>query len=308
MSHELRTKPVTVWSAILANLLIAIAKFGVALITRSSAMLAEGIHSVVDTGNELLLLYGLRKSKEPPDDLHPFGYGLELYFWTLIVSIMIFGLGGGMAIYEGITHLQNPIESIDPIWNYIVLGIAFLAEGTSWSIAMRKLLSQGQKGNILKIFRESKDPTIFVVVGEDTAALMGILVASLGIFLAHLLNNPYLEGIASILIGLILSMMAIFLASESRGLLTGESADREAIRDIRHIVEADPSVTRLRKPLTMHFGPNEVLLNIDIEFHKQLSFTELALAIDRIEEKIRKAHPEIKSIFLEVESFKERED
>ena len=197
MSHELRTKPVTVWSAILANLLIAIAKFGVALITRSSAMLAEGIHSVVDTGNELLLLYGLRKSKEPPDDLHPFGHGLELYFWTLIVSIMIFGLGGGMAIYEGITHLQNPIESIDPIWNYIVLGIAFLAEGTSWSIAMRKLLNQGQKDNILKIFRESKDPTIFVVVGEDTAALTGILVASLGIFLAHLLNNPYLEGIAS---------------------------------------------------------------------------------------------------------------
>jgi cation diffusion facilitator family transporter len=308
MLHELRTKPVTVWSAILSNLLIAVAKFIVALITRSSAMLAEGIHSVVDTGNELLLLYGLRKSKAPPDDLHPFGHGLELYFWTLIVSIMLFGLGGGMAIYEGITHLQNPVESIDPIWNYIVLGIAFLAEGTSWSIAMRKLLSQGRRGNILQIFRESKDPTIFVVVGEDTAALMGVLVASLGIFLAHLLNNPYIEGIASILIGLILSAMAIFLASESRGLLTGESADREAILDIRHIVEADPAVHRLRKPLTMHFGPNEVLLNMDIEFHKQLSFTELAFAIDRIEAKIREAHPEIKSIFLEVENLKERED
>jgi cation diffusion facilitator family transporter len=307
MAHDLRSRPITVLAAIFANLLIAVAKFIVALITNSSAMLAEAIHSVVDTGNELLILYGIQRSQAPPDDLHPFGHGQELYFWTLIVSILLFGMGGGMAIYEGITHIQHPVEMIDPIWNYLVLSIAFLAEGTSWLIALRKLKDKDSEGGILQTFRDSKDPTVFVVVGEDTAALAGILVAGLGIFLSHRLENPYLDGIASLIIGLILSSMAIFLASESKGLLIGESADREAIMDIRHIVETDPAVCQLRKPLTMHFGPEEVLLNMDIEFQQQLTFTELASAIDRIEAKIQNVHPEMKSIFLEVENFKERE-
>jgi cation diffusion facilitator family transporter len=300
-------RPVTVYAAVGSNLAIAAAKFTAAAITGSSAMLAEAIHSVVDTGNELLLLLGIRRSVRPADPLHPFGHGKELYFWSLIVAILLFGIGGGMSIYEGISHLQHPVEIRDPTWNYVVLGVAFVAEGTSWTIAMRKLLEgriQGQ--SVWRAMRTSKDPTIYTVVAEDSAALAGVWVAFLGVLLGHRLRNPYLDGAASIVIGLILATVAGYLAVESRDLLVGESAGAEIVEDIRALAEADPAVVQASRPLTMHFGPNRVLLNLDIEFRPELTADEVTAAVDRLEARIRKEHPSIRRIFIEAEALTRR--
>jgi len=298
-------RPITVYGAIAANAVIAVSKFAAGIISGSSAMLSEGIHSVVDTGNELLLLLGIHRSKKPADSLHPFGYGKELYFWSLIVAILLFGLGGGMSIYEGISHLRHPAEIRDPTWNYVVLGIAFVAEGTSWAIALKKLLEKKKEGQGLwQALRASKNPAVFVVLAEDSAALAGILVAFLGVLLGHRLRNPYLDGAASIVIGLILTAVAGFLAYESRDLLVGESADEDVVQSIRKLAEADPAVVGVSRPLTMHFGPDQVLLNLDIEFRPNLSARDVTAAVDRLETNIRKERPSIKRIFIEAESLK----
>jgi cation diffusion facilitator family transporter len=298
-------RPVTVYGTIAANAVIAVSKFAAGLISGSSAMLSEGIHSVVDTGNELLLLLGIHRSEKPADALHPFGYGKELYFWRLIVAILLFGLGGGMSIYEGISHLQHPAVIRDPTWNYVVLGIAFIAEGTSWVVALKKLLEKKQKGQGLwQALRASKNPAVFTVLAEDSAALAGILVAFLGVLLGHRLRNPYLDGAASIVIGLILATVAGFLAYESRDLLVGESADEDVVQCVRKLAEADPAAVGVSRPLTMHFGPDQVLLNLDIEFRPNLSASEVAAAVDRLEASIRRERPSIKRIFIEAESLK----
>jgi len=298
-------RPITVYGAIAANAVIAVSKFAAGIISGSSAMLSEGIHSVVDTGNELLLSLGIHRSKKPADSLHPFGYGKELYFWSLIVAILLFGLGGGMSIYEGISHLRHPAEIRDPIWNYVVLGIAFVAEGTSWAIALKKFLEKKKEGQGLwQALRASKHPAVFVVLAEDSAALAGILVAFLGVLLGHRLRNPYLDGAASIVIGLILTAVAGFLAYESRDLLVGESADEDVVQSIRKLAEADPAVVGVSRPLTMHFGPDQVLLNLDIEFRPNLSARDVTAAVDRLETNIRKERPSIKRIFIEAESLK----
>jgi cation diffusion facilitator family transporter len=297
-------RAITVYGAIAANAVIAVSKFTAGLISGSSAMLSEGIHSVVDTGNELLLLLGIHRSKKPADELHPFGYGKELYFWSLIVAILLFGLGGGMSIYEGITHLQHPAVIQNPTWNYVVLGIAFIAEGTSWAIALKKFLTNKRRGRGLwQALRASKNPAIFVVLAEDSAALAGILVAFLGVLFGHRLQDPYLDGTASIIIGLILVTVAGFLAYESRDLLLGESADADVVQSIRKLAGADPAVLGVSHPLTMHFGPEQVLLNLDIEFRPDLSASEITAAVDRLEAGIRKERPSIKRIFIEAESL-----
>ena len=297
--------PITVYGAIAANAVIAVSKFAAGLISGSSAMLSEGIHSVVDTGNELLLLLGIHRSKKPADELHPFGYGKELYFWSLIVAILLFGLGGGMSIYEGITHLRHPAVIQNPAWNYVVLGIAFIAEGASWAIALKKFLEKKRRGRGLwQALRASKNPAVFVVLAEDSAALAGILVAFLGVLLGHRLQNPYLDGTASIIIGLILATVAGFLAYESRDLLLGESADADVVQSIRKVAGADPAVLGVSHPLTMHFGPEQVLLNLDIEFRPDLSASEITAAVDRLEAGIRRERPSIKRIFIEAESLK----
>jgi cation diffusion facilitator family transporter len=304
---EQSERPITVYAAVGSNLAIAAAKFAAALITGSSAMLAEAIHSVVDTGNELLLLLGIRRSVRPADALHPFGHGKELYFWSLIVAILLFGLGGGMSIYEGISHLQHPVEIRDPTWNYVVLGVAFVAEGTSWVIAVRKLLEGRREGqSAWRTMRTSKDPTVYTVVAEDSAALAGVLVAFLGVLLGHRLHDPYLDGTASIVIGLILATVAGYLAVESRDLLVGESAGTDVVEDIRALAEADPAVVQASRPLTMHFGPDRVLLNLDIEFRPELTADEVAAAVDRLEARIREAHPSIRRIFIEAEALTRR--
>jgi cation diffusion facilitator family transporter len=300
-------RPITVYGAIAANAVIGLSKFAAGIISGSSAMLSEAIHSVVDTGNELLLLLGIHRSRRPADELHPFGHGKELYFWTLIVAILLFGLGGGMSIYEGISHLRHPAEIKDPVWNYVVLGIAFVAEGTSWAIALNKLLRNRKPGQgIWDALRASKNPAVFVVLAEDSAALLGIWVAFLGVLLGHALRNPYLDGAASIIIGLILATVAGFLAYESRDLLVGESADPDVLQSIRRLAEADPAVVDVSRPLTMHFGPDQVLLNLDIEFRPDLSAAEITAAVDRLEAGIRKERPSIKRIFIEAESLKGR--
>ncbi len=293
----------TIYAAMAANFAIAIIKFIAASITGSSAMLSEGIHSVVDTGNELLLLLGIRLSKKPADEGHPFGYGPELYFWTLIVALFIFAIGAGMSIYEGINHLQQPEPLTDPFWNYVVLGLAVIFEGYSWNIALQAFLASKNEDNLWKAIRASKDPIIFTILLEDTAALIGLFVAFLGVFSGHLLHNVYLDGVASIVIGVILTGIAILLASESKGLLIGEGANPETIASITNITTDDPAVEKVIRVLTLHFGPEEILLNLEIQFIEELETEELAIAVERLETAIRSQHSEVQNIFIEAKSI-----
>ncbi|MGK7952933.1 MAG: cation diffusion facilitator family transporter [Xenococcaceae cyanobacterium] len=293
----------TIIAAIVANLAIAVIKFVAATITGSSAMLSEGIHSTVDTGNEFLLLLGLRLSQKPADDSHPFGYGQELYFWTLIVALFIFAIGGGLSIYEGINHLINPVPLEDPFWNYVVLASAVVFEGYSWTIALKELVAQKGEENIWQAIRSSKDPTIFTILLEDSAALLGLAIAFFGVFLGHLFNNIYLDGVASIVIGIILVIVAIFLMYESKGLLIGEGANPQMVASLKEIIREDPDVGEVIRVLTLYFGPQEVLLNLEIQFKTNLSAEKLALAIERLEMKINQQHPEIKRIFIEAKSI-----
>jgi cation diffusion facilitator family transporter len=302
-SESSESSKTTIFAAIGANLAIAITKFIAAVITGSSAMTSEGIHSLVDTGNEFLLLLGVRASQKPADDSHPFGYGQELYFWTFIVAILIFAVGGGMSIYEGVTHLISPSPLENPLWNYIVLGTAILFEGTSWTIAFKQFLPSKGNQPFVQAIRRSKDPTIFTVLFEDSAAILGLIVALCGVFFGHILNNPYLDGIASIVIGLILAVVAVLLAYESKGLLVGESADTATVNDIRSLAKSDPAVQDVMRVMTLHFGPQDVLLNLEIQFVKQLSSEEVAAAVDRLEAGIRQRHPEVRQIFVEAKAL-----
>jgi len=297
MAAESKT---AIFAAIGGNLAIAIMKFAAAAFTGSSAMLSEGIHSLVDTGNGGLLLLGIHKSKQPADATHPFGYGKELYFWSLIVAVLIFGVGGGISIYEGITHLIHPSPLEDPFWSYVVLGLAVVFESIVFVIAFQAFQAlKGEDENIWQAIKSSKDPTTFTVLFEDAAALLGLIVAFAGIFLAHYFNNPYLDGAASVLIGVILASVAVFLAYESKGLLIGEGADPETLENIRKLAEAAAGVEKVINPLTMYFGPRTILLTVDIEFDKKLSAMEVEEAVDRLEKNIRSQYPDIKHIYIE---------
>ena len=293
----------TIFAAMGANLAIAITKFIAASITGSSAMISEGIHSVVDTGDQLVLLLGIRMSQKPADDSHPFGYGQELYFWTLIVAILIFAIGGGMSIYEGITHLIKPSPLEDPMWNYIVLTVSIFLEGFSWTVALREFLPTKGKQKFWEAIKNSKDPTVFTILFEDTAAVLGLFVALIGIFLGHLFNNVYFDGIASIIIGIILAIVAILLARESKGLLLGESANPQTIASIRSLSKTESGVQEVIRILTMQLAPQEVLLNLEIQFAKNLTGEQIALTVESLEAQISQKHPEIKQIFIEAKSL-----
>ncbi len=298
------TSPTAVYAAIAGNFAIAVSKFVAAAFTGSSAMLAEGVHSLVDTGNGGLILLGLRRSRRPADEAHPFGHGKELYFWTLIVAILIFAVGGGVSIYEGIQHLRHPEPVEDRIWAYGVLLLGLVFEGWAWSVAYRQF--QVEKGELpfWRAVRVSKDPTVFTVLFEDTAALLGLTVAFLAILLGQLTGNLYFDGGASVVIGLILMGVAVLLAYESKGLLIGEGVDPPVLESIREIAEADPAVTRVVRPLTMHFGPQDVLLTLELEFRRGQSAKEVAAAIDRVDRSIRLVHPRIRHIFIEAQSLR----
>src|SRR5258706_5678288 len=215
----------SLFAAIAANVTIAVCKFVVAAVSGSSAMLSEGIHSLVDTSDGLLLLRGIRLKRKPPDSTYPFGYGKEIYFWTLVVAVLIFAVGGGMSMYEGIIHLLHPHPLRDPGWNYVVLSLAFLFESLSWIVAFREFRAVIGAQTLWQAVHTSKDPTTFTILLEDTAAIGGLIVAFIGVFLGHQFNNPYIDGSASLIIGAILASVALLLAYESKGLLVGEGAD-----------------------------------------------------------------------------------
>jgi cation diffusion facilitator family transporter len=293
-------------AAVVGNLIIAIIKFIAAFITGSSAMLSEGIHSVVDTGNGLLILLGLKDASRPADAEHPFGYGKSLYFWTNIVAISIFGIGGGMSVYEGITYVSSvtpETELGDPTVAYIVLGIALLVEGASFFIATRAFLrAKGDEG-AWKYIKRSKDPSLYAVVFEDTAAMLGLVFAFLGIFLGHLFHNPYLDGVASIAIGLLLMSVAWFLASRTKGLLMGEGVTPEELVDIRRRVESDPAVQRAGSILTMYMGPQDLIINMGVCFKAGTTEQQMHDAIHRIEADLSSAYPETKRLYIAAESL-----
>jgi len=291
--------PVQVYGAMAANLGIAAIKFAAAMVSGSSAMLSESIHSVVDTGNEALLLVGLRRSRRPADPEHPYGHGKELYFWSLIVAVLLFGIGGGMSAFEGITHLRRHGTG-SPMWNYIVLAVSGLLEGTSWVIAFREFRGRPHRRGYWRAFFESKDPSVFTVLAEDTAAIVGLVIAFLGVFLSHELGIWYADGVASILIGVTLAVVAVVLIHEGRRLLIGESAREETVKDIRHLAQSDPSVAGVLGPLTMHLGPEEILVNLGLRFKPGTPIEEVARAMDRIERIIRQAHPRVRHVFIDI--------
>jgi cation diffusion facilitator family transporter len=297
-------RPKAVYAAIAGNLAIAAIKFIAAAFTGSSAMLAEGVHSLVDTGNGALILLGLRLSRRPADARHPFGHGKELYFWTLVVAIIIFGVGGGISFYEGIRHLREPGPVENLAWAYGVLAASFVFEGYSWMVAVREFRREVAGQPWLAAIRASKDPTNFTVLFEDTAALLGLVVALAGVYAADRFGNPYLDGVASIVIGVILAAVAVFLAAESKGLLIGEAVDAEISASVRKIAEGEPRVRRALRLLTMHLSPQEVLLALELEFQPGPSAADAAAAVERIDRAIRAAHPEIKHIFIEAQSLK----
>jgi cation diffusion facilitator family transporter len=290
-------------AALAGNLAIALTKLVAAVITGSSAMLSETVHSLVDTGNELMLLYGLRQSQEPADREHPFGHGRELYFWALMVALAIFAVGAGVSLYQGVYRTLHPSPLENPFWNYLVLGIAFVFEGISWIFGWRAFrTSRGRRG-VWEGLRLSKDPSSFLVFFEDSGALVGLVIAFLGIFLGQLLGLPRLDGIASIAIGVVLGLMSLFLANETKGLLIGEGFDRETTDRLRKIIEADPNTVRLDRILTLYLGPSEVMLTMDARFHTEFSVGELRQAMDTLKRTIRQEFPQITRIYFAAESM-----
>jgi cation diffusion facilitator family transporter len=269
-------------------------------------MISEGIHSVVDTGNGALILLGMKRAKKPADETHPFGYGKSLYFWTNIVAISIFGIGGGMSVYEGISYIRHVAPNTelgDPTMAYIVLAVAMIIEGASFSVAIRQFLRAKGDLKAREFIKQSKDPSLYTVVLEDLAALLGLVFAFLGIFLGHLFHNPYLDGVASIMIGLLLMSVAWFLASRSMGLLLGEGMSPEEIADIRKRVEADPAVEHAGDILTMYMGPHDMLVNMGVCFVAGTTAEQMHEAIRRIEADLREAYPETNKVYIEAESL-----
>jgi cation diffusion facilitator family transporter len=295
-----------VYAAIIGNGLIAVTKFIAAAITGSSAMLSEGVHSLVDTGNGGLLLLGLNRSVRPADDAHPFGYGKEVYFWTLLVAMLIFAGGGGISIYEGISHIRHPAPMGDPTVAYIVLAIAFAFESVVWFVAWREFRTLRQGEPTWTAIRRGKDPTSFAVLLEDTAALADIVVAATGIALGHALEMPVLDGVASVVIGLILAGVAFVLARETRGLLVGEAARDAVVQGVRDLLDEDPDVTAVVRLLTMHVGPDAVLVNLDLRFRPTLSIIDLAATIERLEREIKQRFPDVRYLFIEAASLTKR--
>ncbi len=295
-------------AALIGNLLIAITKFAAAIITNSSAMLSEGIHSLVDTGNQVLLLYGMKRAARPPDENFPFGYGKEIYFWSFIVAILIFALGGGISIYEGIRHIRHPEPISSPLVNYFVLGLAMLFEGAAWYFAFREFrrVKRRRGWGYFEAIRHAKDPSLFVVLFEDSAAMLGLVVAFVGVWLTQTTGILLFDGVASVIIGVILVGTAIWLAYETKGLLIGERANLSVIRGIRDVLEASTDVRYVNEILTMHMGPDFILANISVNFDDAISAQQVETEIARIDQAIKQKFPPIKRVFIEAEKRSNR--
>ena len=291
-----------IYAALIGNALIAVTKFVAAVVTGSSAMLSEGIHSVVDTGNQLLLLHGIRQSQKSADARFPFGHGREIYFWSFVVAILIFAVGAGISMYEGVIHLLHPAPIESPIVNYVVLALALLFEGSAWRIAMREFRRERGDLGFFEAVHRSKDPSLFVVIFEDSAAMLGLLVAFVGILLGHLTAWPYFDGIASVIIGMILAGTAIWLAVETKGLLIGESATSDVLQGIRQIAQSCREIRHVNEILTMHMGPDYVLVNLSVEFDDAVSAADIEIAVAQLDRRIKQTYPMAKRIFIEGEA------
>ncbi len=289
-------------AALIGNAAISITKFFAAFTTGSSAMLSEGIHSLVDTGNQVLLLYGMKQAKQPADEEFPFGHGKEIYFWSFVVAILIFAVGSGVSIYEGIHHVLHPAEIENPMVNYVVLGLALVFEGGAWFFAFKEFGKVKGKRGYIEAVQRGKDPSMFVVLFEDSAAMLGLLIALLGIWLAQVTGIAIFDGIASILIGCILGGTAIWLAVETKGLLIGEGANKEVIASIRQLTESIDGVEKVNELLTMHMGPEFILVNISIRFKRGQQIREIESVIEEIDSAIKDEHETVKRVFIEAEA------
>jgi cation diffusion facilitator family transporter len=289
-------------AALIGNSLIAITKLIAAALTRSSAMFSEGIHSLVDTGNQILLLHGLRRAKKPADEAFPFGHGKEIYFWSFVVAISIFALGAGISIYEGVRRVLHPHAIENPMVNYIVLLLAMVFEGVAWYLAFTEFTKAKGKWGFLEAVQRGKDPSMFVVLFEDSAAMLGLIVAFVGILLSQLTGVLWFDGLASILIGVILGGTAVWLAHETKGLLIGESANRRVVEGIRRIAQAVGSIEHVHEVLTMHMGPDFILANISVKFAKGTRAEEIESTIAGLDQEIKKGFPMVKRVFVEAEA------
>lgn len=289
---------IVVIGALLANIGIAIAKFIAAAITGSASMLSEGFHSTVDSTNELLLLYGKHRASRKPDRSHPFGYGRELYFWGFVVAILIFGLGSALSAYEGYTHLVSPEELTDPLPNYIVLGIALLFEGISWSIGVHDLGKEKGGRSWWATIRRSKNPSTIAVVFEDSAALLGLIVAGAGVYLSHAVSDPRIDGIASLVIAGILAVVAMLLARETKSLLIGEPADPGQVELIRSTIEGWPGIDSVHHVRTIYSAPDRLFAAVSADFRDDLSMGDGERIVDAIEARLRESIPELGLIYI----------
>lgn len=287
-----------IYAALAGNLLVALTKGAAAAWTGSSSMLSEAVHSLVDTGNQALLLYGLHRARKQPSTDYPIGHGRELYFWSFIVALLIFALGAGVSIYEGVVHMRHPEPIKEAYVNYIVLALAFLFEGVSWVLALREFrASKGELG-YLEAFRRSKDPPSFMVLFEDSAALVGIVLAAAGTYASAELGMPLLDGAASIAIGIVLAVVAVLLARESKSLLIGERADRELSDSILRVAGEQPSVARANGLITVQMAPDQIVAALSLEFADELRTPQIEQAVTEIERAVRSAHPQVVSLFI----------
>jgi cation diffusion facilitator family transporter len=296
-----------IYGAIIANTAIAISKFVAAFFTGSASMLSEGIHSLVDTGNGALLLLGIKKSQKPADDQHPYGYGNEIYFWSFIVAVLIFALGGGIALFEGIEAVLHPHPEVNReyiMWNYAVLIFAMLFEGSALYVALKEFNKNRGDNSFYQALRDSKDTSTAAIVIEDTAALIGLTIALLSVFAADMTGNVYFDGLGSILIGILLVSVALFFAVECKDLLIGEGLMPNDLKKITTILDEDPQVGVYKRPLSLYFGPNEVLVNLDVTFERGMNSSEIEVAVDRLESKIKEAIPTVNRIFIEAETVR----
>lgn len=291
-------------AALIGNTLISITKFVAASMTGSSAMLSEGIHSIVDTGNQILLLYGLKRAAQPASPQFPFGHGKEIYLWSFVVAILIFAVGAGISIYEGIDHIRHPSTLHDPTVNYIVLGLAMIFEGGALYFALTEFNKVRGSYSYVEAVQRGKDPSMFVVLFEDCAAMLGLFVALTGIMLAQITGNALWDGVASVIIGLILAFTAVWLAHETKGLLIGEGANKDIVEGIHRIASEQESIEKINEVLTLHMGPEFILVNMSISFKSHLPVGNIEKAIELITKDIKKEFPIAKKVFIEAESAK----
>jgi len=291
-----------IFAALIGNFLIFVTKLGAALYTNSSAMFSEAVHSIVDCGNQVLLLYGIKKASKIADKEHPFGYGKELYFWSFVVAMLIFAVGAGVSLYEGIHKIFEPSQVTSIHINYIILSVAIVFEAYPWKMAYEEFNARRGEKSIVEAVHDSKDPSLFAILFEDTAAILGLVVALVGLFIGDYFGIPEADGIASVLIGLILASTASLLAYECKSLLIGEAADPSVVRNIGDLFNGHPHVDNVNEVLTMHMGPNDVLLNLSLDFKNNITAGDIESVVSEFEQKIKKMHPEIKRVFIEAQS------